>query len=661
MEASKQFSKIMQGKLWKFFGGIKPKELKRTQDTPIEELPIPALITIPLDRHLGPDGEILVNVGDYVKTGQVLTRPGGTRYVPAHASTSGTVTSIAMSVLPHPSGFSGLCLTIKPDNKDVCVDFNGISNFKEVSPHELINIIRDRGIEGLGGAQFQTATKLQAAIDEGNVCNIFIVNGAECEPVATCDDRLMQEKADEIIQGVDIVAHILQPKLVLIAIEDNKPNAIKAMSLALQKREDLKDLVQIRVIPTLYPSGAARNLIKILTGIEIPYSEHTSECGIVVDNVETVFAIKEAIIDGKPLIKRVVTVDGSSLHKKGNALIRLGTSVRFVLTNYNLIPQRKQRIILGGPLMGFTIPSIDVPITKSTTCVLAPSTNDMEFAPPEMNCIRCGKCARVCPSRLVPYQLYAYSKAQKHNEAKKCGIDDCTECGCCSFVCPSKIRLAAQFRKEKAIASLIAENQYRNLRAKERMAIRNERLEKEAKEREAKKKAALARIAMQKNGTDDAQLKAKMIEEARARAKAKREAALLKQTETQATNIDPVEIKGNMLMSNAGLRQEAKMSIKLDIALEADTALQENSNIKAALPFNLRQGAVKKHYQGYNATNREIVKHTQNVDIIEYKGVHTAIESMDKNVAITTQNNILNTAKKLPLNLRKDKNQCKLQ
>lgn len=491
--ASAQLQKILQGKIWRFFGGIRPQELKNTSDCAIEELPMPSLITLPLERHLGPGGQILVQTGDYVKAGQVLTVPGGKRNVPLHASTSGTVISIGLQLLPHPSGFSGQCLTIKPDGKDIAVEPAPIHDWLKKSPAELLERIRYFGIEGLGGAQFQTAAKLSSAIADGRSCNIFIVNGAECEPVATCDDRLMQEKAADIIAGVEIIKHILKPKAVIIAIEDNKPEALAAL------RQAAGDKAIVRAIPTLYPSGAARNLIKIVTGIEIPYKAHTSDCGIVVDNVETVFAVKQAIIDGIPLIKRVVTVAGGSLKKQGNALVRLGTSVRFVLTHYHLNPERRQRVILGGPMMGFTLPSIDVPITKSTTCVLAPTAAEIPLIAEAENCIRCGRCARVCPSRLVPYQMYAFSRAGDHEKARKCGIADCTECGCCAYVCPSHIRLTGQFRKEKAIQYLLKENAARNERARERMQAHKEREAEAARLREEKKKAALARLKSREN------------------------------------------------------------------------------------------------------------------------------------------------------------------
>ena len=395
MPFSQQLEKILQGKIWRFFGGVRPDGYKTTTDIPIEELGIPSLITLPLERHLDADGEILVTVGDHVLAGQPLTRPGGKRKVPLHASTSGEVISIGMQLLPHPSNFTGRCITIKPDGLDKAVPAKPLTNWEQLEPQIILERIRDFGVEGLGGAQFQTAVKISAALEEfPQGCNIFIVNGAECEPVATCDDRLMQEHAQGIAQGIEIVRHLLKPKVIIVAIENNKPKAIEAMQKAVAS-----DVI-VRSIPTLYPSGAARNLIKICTGIEIPYTTHTSECGIVVDNVETVYAIKEAVIDGKPLIKRLVTVDGRTLGRHGNALVRLGTSVRYILNAYKLNPEKRQRIILGGPFMGFTLPNIDVPITKNVTCVYAPSVKEMPEASQAENCIRCGRCARVCPSRL---------------------------------------------------------------------------------------------------------------------------------------------------------------------------------------------------------------------------------------------------------------------
>lgn len=581
MSFSKQLDKILNGKLWRFFGGIEPDGRKSTSNQPIEELPIPSLITLPLDRHLGPGGEILVKVGDYVKAGQALTIPGGKRNVPLHASTSGEITGIGMQILPHPSGFEGRCITIKPDGKDVAVAPDPLPNWQEKSPEELLARIRNFGVEGLGGAQFQTAAKIGAALEEAKGdCNIFIVNGAECEPVATCDDRLMQEKAKEIAQGIEVVRCILKPKAIIVAIEDNKPEAIAAMKKAVAPD------VMVRTLPTLYPSGAARNLIKICTGIEIPYNEHTSECGIVVDNVETVFAIKQAVIDGIPLIKRVITVDGQSLGKTGNALVRVGTSVRFVLNHYKLNPERHQRIIIGGPFMGYTVPTVDIPLTKSATCVFAPTAKELPPPQEQMNCIRCGRCARVCPSRLVPYQLYALSRAGRHKQTKACGQMDCTECGCCAYVCPSRIPLTHQFRKEKAIIRLLNDQQWRNQHAQERIAARNERLKKEEEERLKRRAAALARAKLQKEEGDKlspeqlAQKRAAAVAAARERAAAKRAAAAAK---ASAMLIAPPS-------EDAPKQEPVSSSVVIGLSEE-----ERLSQMREPLPATLRKSGGAKH------------------------------------------------------------------
>lgn len=592
MPFSRQLEKIKQGKLWRFFGGIRPSDRKATTNSPIEELAIPSLITLPLDRHLGTGGQILVKVGDYVKAGQPLTIPGGKRNVPLHASTSGHITGIGMQLLPHPSGYLGRCITIKPDGLDTPVLPQPMLDWQEKTPHELLERIRFYGVEGLGGAQFQTAAKIGAALEESSgECNIFIVNGAECEPVATCDDRLMQERAQDIAQGIEVVRKILQPKAIIVAIEDNKPKALEAMQAAVA--ED----VMVRKIPTLYPSGAARNLIKICTGIEIPYSAHTSECGIVVDNVETVFAIKQAVIDGLPLIKRVVTVDGMTLGRTGNALVRLGTSVRFVLNAYKLNPEHKQRVILGGPFMGFTLPSIDVPITKSTTCVFVPSVKEVEFQPEEMNCIRCGRCARVCPSRLVPYQLYSLSKAGEHKRTKSCGMMDCTECGCCAYVCPSKIALTNQFRKEKAIIRIMDDNQRRSIRAKERMAARTERLQKEELARQKRRAAALSRMQENQDASPE-ELQARReqaLAQARQRAAAKRAQLGLTQVSSVGNNQEQqLDDKTNLTQASVlGYPYEATTTEP-----NKDTQAQGQSTPEEKveqLPSSLRKSAQPKH------------------------------------------------------------------
>ena len=599
--ATPLLQKIANGKIWKFFGGIKPQELKDTSNCVIETLKIPSLITIPLSRHLGPEGEILVNVGDHVKRGQPLTVASG-RYVPVHASTSGTISAISKEVLPHPSGYTDLCISIKPDGLDESEPYNPISNWESVDNNTLLERIRSYGIEGLGGAVFQTEAKLRSALDDAkDGCKVLIINGCECEPAITCDDRIMQEQATDIAKGIAILNKILKPTVTVVAIEDNKQKAIQAMDVA------CKGVATVRVIPTIYPSGAARNLIKIITGIEVPYNVHTSECGIVVDNVGTVLAVKEAIIDGKPLTERVITVTGDNFKHQGNVRVRLGTSVRFILSNFGLNPEYHQRVILGGPMMGFTLPTIDVPITKAASCVLAPSSKQIPKLKQQTNCIRCGRCARVCPSRLVPYQMYSQSKASNHAAAQKCGIKDCTLCGACAYVCPSFIPLTAQFRYEKAVEKHIYEAEKRNARAKERMAAKQQRLHEEELARQKKKEEALARIKAQKEAEakmTPEELQAsrqKALEEAKAKAKARKEALLKGATtplsgevndESQTVErIKNQERKAIEISKHEGHMDNPLAKARLEQEALAKKLQQEKEAHKNDLPFNLRRQA----------------------------------------------------------------------
>ncbi|MCI7785015.1 MAG: electron transport complex subunit RsxC [Succinivibrio sp.] len=599
--ATPLLQKIANGKIWKFFGGIKPQELKDTSNCVIETLKIPSLITIPLSRHLGPEGEILVNVGDHVKRGQPLTVASG-RYVPVHASTSGTISAISKEVLPHPSGYTDLCISIKPDGLDESEPYNPISNWESVDNNTLLERIRSYGIEGLGGAVFQTEAKLRSALDDAkDGCKVLIINGCECEPAITCDDRIMQEQATDIAKGIAILNKILKPTVTVVAIEDNKQKAIQAMDVA------CKGVATVRVIPTIYPSGAARNLIKIITGIEVPYNVHTSECGIVVDNVGTVLAVKEAIIDGKPLTERVITVTGDNFKHQGNVRVRLGTSVRFILSNFGLNPEYHQRVILGGPMMGFTLPTIDVPITKAASCVLAPSSKQIPKLKQQTNCIRCGRCARVCPSRLVPYQMYSQSKASNHAAAQKCGIKDCTLCGVCAYVCPSFIPLTAQFRYEKAVEKHIYEAEKRNARAKERMAAKQQRLHEEELARQKKKEEALARIKAQKEAEakmtpEELQTsRQKALEEAKAKAKARKEALLKGATtplsgevndESQTVErIKNQERKAIEISKHEGHMDNPLAKARLEQEALAKKLQQEKEAHKNDLPFNLRRQA----------------------------------------------------------------------
>lgn len=484
----KLFSAFKKDRIWDFDGGIHPPEMKtQSSQTPLRQIPLPEQFIIPLKQHLGPEGEICVSVGDKVLRGQPLTRGKG-RTLPVHAPTSGTVNAIRQHTTAHPSGLSELSIIIVPDGDDRWCERQTFTDYRAQSTDTLLAHLHQAGIAGLGGAGFPTAAKLQGGM---RGIETLIINGAECEPYITADDRLMQECAEEIIQGVEILSFLLQPKHILIGIEDNKPEAISALRLALGKRSDM----QLRVIPTKYPSGGAKQLTKILTGKEVPFGKHSAAIGVLMQNVGTAFAIKRAVIDGEPLTERVVTLTGEALRQPGNVWARLGTPVRHLLKQGGFNVSKQPMVVMGGPLMGFTLPSLDVPIVKISNCLLAPSHTEMEPVAEEQSCIRCSKCADACPAGLLPQQLYWFSRGQEHEKARNHHLFDCIECGACAYVCPSNIPLVQYYRQEKAEIRAIDEEAQRAAQAKVRFDAKQARLEREKAARELRHKQAAAGVS----------------------------------------------------------------------------------------------------------------------------------------------------------------------
>lgn len=365
--------RIKAGTLWDFHGGIHPPENKHQSSlTPVVDAGLPPQLIIPVRQHAGPAGELLVRVGDRVKKGQPLTRHDKGRIVPVHASTSGTITAIEQHTVAHPSGLDDLCVILTPDGEDAWGERSPQPDYWNLERGELLDRIQQAGVAGLGGAVFPTHSKLDG---RGQLTEILIVNGLECEPYITTDDRLMQEYADEIMEGIRVLKHLLKPKLTLIGVEDNKPAAIESLN-----RHATDPDVLVKSVPTKYPSGGAKQTIELLTGRQVPKGGRAVDMGIMVLNVATVFAIKRAIIDGEPLISRIVTLTGDAFKQPGNAWVRLGTPVRWLLQRFELQPEADQRVIMGGPMMGFTLPHAMVPVVKATNCLLSPTR--AELPPP---------------------------------------------------------------------------------------------------------------------------------------------------------------------------------------------------------------------------------------------------------------------------------------
>ncbi|MBD2821244.1 electron transport complex subunit RsxC [Xenorhabdus sp. 42] len=493
------FNLLNKNKIWDFDGGIHPPEMKlQSNCTPIRYAPLPDELIIPLQQHLGPTGELLVKTGDKVLKGQPLTFGTG-RTLPVHASTSGTITAIEPCVTTHPSGLKELCIKLRPDSEDQWCERIQITDYKSLDSAALLQRIQQAGIAGLGGAGFPAATKLQ-----GGKHNLktLIINAAECEPYITADDRLMREHADEVIEGIRIMMHLLKPKQALIGIEDNKPEATAALNMALQGDKS----ITVRVIPTKYPSGGAKQLTKILTGKEVPSGGRSSDIGVLMQNVGTVVAIKRAVIDGEPLIERIVTLTGEAVTSPGNFWARLGTPVQFLLQQAGFKPAPEQMVIMGGPLMGFTLPDLHVPIIKISNCILAPSTQEMEPKEIEEACIRCSLCVEACPAGLLPQQLYWFSRGQEHEKAKKHNLFDCIECGACAYVCPSNIPLVQYYRQEKAEIRSIDSETRRSAEAKVRFEAKQARMEREKLAREERHKKAAVQIDSNDKNTVQAAL-----------------------------------------------------------------------------------------------------------------------------------------------------------
>lgn len=474
-------------RLWDFNGGIHPAEMKnQSSEVPLRHISLPPKFYIPLKQHLGPEGELCVTVGDKVLRGQPLTTGFG-RTLPVHAPTSGMIEAIIPHITAHPSALAELSIVLRPDGDDRWYPRPPPVDYRQRDAADLLTLIHQSGIAGLGGAGFPTAAKLQDGL---GTINTLIVNAAECEPYITADDRLMREHAPDIVAGIDVLVHLLRPQRVLIGIEDNKPAAAAALRQAMDPRAGY----QLRVIPTKYPSGGAKQLTQILTGQEVPSGQHSAAIGLVMLNVGTLFAIKRAVIDGEALTERVVTLTGGALDHPGNIWARLGTPVSHLLQHAGFHAGSEQLVIMGGPLMGFTLPALDVPVVKISNCIMAPSPTETGLPQPEQSCIRCGLCADACPAGLLPQQLYWYSRGGEHDKARAHNLADCIECGACAYVCPSHIPLVHYYRQEKAEIRAVDLAEERAALAKARFEAKQARREREKQAREARHREAAVKF-----------------------------------------------------------------------------------------------------------------------------------------------------------------------
>ncbi len=503
-------------KIFDFHGGIHPAENKhQSVRTPIANAGVPDELVLPLSQHIGAPAIPLVQPGEKVLKGQLIAEPAGFVSVPLHAPTSGTVSAIEDRQIAHPSGLTSRCIVISSDGQDQWIDHAGTPDYKNLEKSELISRIRNAGIAGMGGAGFPTAVKL--SVKPGTTIETLIINGTECEPYITADDILMRERAEQIIEGTKILAHLIAPGETVIGVEDNKPEGI----LALQQAAEGSD-IEIAVFPTKYPSGGEKQLIEILTGKQVPSGGLPSDVGIVCQNVGTAVAIRDAVLEGKPLISRITTVTGEGVAEPQNFEALIGSSMNYLLEQAGYRSGKNKRLIMGGPMMGFTVPQGDVPIVKTTNCILAPTEAELPSPPPAQACIRCGMCAEACPASLLPQQLFWFAQGQEFEKAEEHKLFDCIECGACSYVCPSSIPLVQYYRASKAEILQIRRDNEKSEHSRIRFEARQERLEREeaekAAKRAARKKAAeeKARMAAEKGNAEEDPIQA-AIERAKAK------------------------------------------------------------------------------------------------------------------------------------------------
>ena len=430
-----------------FGGGVRvPGHKAESLERPLSAARLPPLLTLPLRQHLGAEAQPTVAVGDYVLKGEVVAAEKGQISAAVHASSSGTVVEIGKRPVPSPSGTDALCIVIETDGKDVWAPHTGIGDDPfNLSPVEIRGKILAAGIVGLGGAGFPAAAKMLPGIHHD--INLLIVNAAECEPYITCDEALIRRHAKQIVGGVELLRRAVGAFECVVAIEENKPEAIAALKKELEEIGETS--IDIASLPAIYPAGGEKQLIKSLTGLEVPSQGLPMDLRVVCYNVSTTFAVYNAMAYGEPLISRVVTITGQAVHQPRNLDVLLGTPIRDLINQCGGYTEDLHQLVVGGPMMGYALKSDDRPIIKTTNCIIAATAAEMPPSATAEPCIRCGDCVKVCPAALLPQEIYWHARAKDYERAEDYSLLDCIECGCCAYVCPSNIPLVQYYRGAK--------------------------------------------------------------------------------------------------------------------------------------------------------------------------------------------------------------------
>ncbi|WP_290652542.1 electron transport complex subunit RsxC [Aquisalimonas sp.] len=497
--------------LFGFPGGVQLRAHKHASTRePLASLELPGELVIPLSQHAGDPAQPTVTVGETVHRGTVIGRPPGEFSAAVHASSSGIVRAIEERPVPHPSGLPAPCVVITTDGNDSrdARSPEPMPDWARQSPALLRRRIEACGVVGLGGAAFPAAIKLTPAPEAA--VELLIVNAIECEPWITCDDVLLREHADQVIAGACIMRHTLGARSVVITLEDTKTVAREAVRTALEAVGETA--IDVISVPLRYPVGGEKQLIQVLTDREVPAGGLPLDVGVLCHNAGTVAAVTRAVCHGEPLTERIVTVAGTGVGAPRNLRVRLGTPVRDLITAAGGYRGAVNRLIVGGPMMGFALGQDTVPVTKGCNCILV--TEEQAFPAPEpaLPCIRCGDCAEACPMSLQPQQLYWHARGRDLEALREDGLFDCIECGACAYVCPSHLPLVGLYRHVKSEIRAAEQAQQFAEEARQRYAFRQARLERERREqaerRQRKKEALQSRPSDKGQGSKQAEIQA---------------------------------------------------------------------------------------------------------------------------------------------------------
>jgi electron transport complex protein RnfC len=475
-------------------GGIHPDGHKENSSrlAIMTKVALPHRLYLPLCQHSGDDAVPIISLGQHVLKGQLIALSAGRQSANVHAPTSGVIVAIDTITMPHPSGLPANAIVLEPDGLDKWIELNPPKDPYNTPPEALASLVEQAGIVGMGGAIFPAAIKLR----QGRRFEIktLIINGSECEPYLTTDDRLMQERAAEIIEGTKLVRYIIEAYRAVIAIEDNKPKAIAA----LKKAAEGVGAIEVMVVPARYPMGSAKQLIQAVTGLEVPAGARSNDIGVLVHNVATIYAIQQMLIHGRPLISRVTTIAGNCIQKPQNIEALLGTPIQHLIDACGGLVQQPARLLMGGPMMGQVLPSLEVPLIKGSSGILALTKAEVNTHVPNP-CIRCSRCVSACPMGLLPLEMARSVKVDDFDHAQEYGLRDCILCGSCAYVCPSHIPLVQYFEYAKGELAERRTSQQKMTYTQELMAARTARVKAEAEAKMAAKKAKKQRTAKPAN------------------------------------------------------------------------------------------------------------------------------------------------------------------